>query len=381
MIIHHGIKFQDQPTATRAIQLPSTAVIGLVATSSDADVDAFPLDRPVLITNINGALVDAGTQGTLKNALLAIADQTSPIVIVVRVATDADATDQAALVVGGNTDGELTGLQALLMAETLCGFVPKIIGAPGFNDSTVVAALGVLCGKLRAFGYFKPAGETEAAAITAAAAVSSKSLMPIWPDWTGWDGYAVAAAMGLRSKLDTEYGFVHKSISNAIVNGVSGITKDVTFSISGEGTSAAALNSAKITTLVRNRGFKFWGNRTCSSDTSFAFETAVRTDLAIKDMIEVAEAEYIDKPLTTGIINTILSGINAKFRAMTAAGQIMGGTAWFDGANNPALDLSDGKAKINYKFTPVAPLESLTLLPEITSEFYLNFAESLNRAG
>lgn len=69
----------------RPIRTVSTAVIGLIATGSDADATAFPLDKTVLITNIQAAIGNAGTQGTLARSLQAIVDQTNAVVVVVRV--------------------------------------------------------------------------------------------------------------------------------------------------------------------------------------------------------------------------------------------------------------------------------------------------------
>ena len=56
--------------------------------------------------------------GTLKGALSAIAEQARPIVVVVRVAEGADATETSANVIGTTTDsGQRTGLQALMTAK------------------------------------------------------------------------------------------------------------------------------------------------------------------------------------------------------------------------------------------------------------------------
>lgn len=62
-----------------------TAVIGLVCTADDADATVFPLDTPVLLTNVQTAVGKAGVKGTLAVSLQAIADQTKPYTIVVRV--------------------------------------------------------------------------------------------------------------------------------------------------------------------------------------------------------------------------------------------------------------------------------------------------------
>lgn len=63
----------------RTIRTISTAIIGLVATASDADAAAFPLNKPALVTNVNAAIGKAGTKGTLAKVLDAISLQSTPV--------------------------------------------------------------------------------------------------------------------------------------------------------------------------------------------------------------------------------------------------------------------------------------------------------------
>ena len=69
---HHGIRVTEVSEGINSIRIVSTAVIGLVATASDADAATFPLNRPVLVTKVDAAIGKAGTKGTLAQALNAI---------------------------------------------------------------------------------------------------------------------------------------------------------------------------------------------------------------------------------------------------------------------------------------------------------------------
>lgn len=378
MGIQHGIKITDNLTGSRSIKDASTSVIGLVATAYDADATYFPANTPVLVDTMSTALAKAGTGGTLVKSLSAIADVTTPNIVVVRVPDTQAAKAAVADIVGTiDANGNATGIQALKMAEIKTGVRTKILGAPGWIDPLIANALSSVGDKLRAFSYFKPKGANSSAVITDMANYGGKNMMAIWPDTNAWEGDAVARALGLRAKLDNDYGFVHKSISNVVVDGVSSIVNPPTWDISGISSGAQVLNDANITTLIRKSGFRFWGNRTCSSDTRFAFEVATRTDYAIKDMIEEAEFSNVDAPLSVNLIRSILSELNAKARTWVKLGYVMGLEFWWDGDINPATSLSGGAAKIRYKFTPIAPLESQEYLAEITSEYYLNFGSSL----
>lgn len=81
---HHGVEVVEINDGTRAISIVSTAVVDIVCTARDADVDMFPLNKPVLIISPQNAIAKAGTKGTLKS-LQAITDQSKPVVVVVRV--------------------------------------------------------------------------------------------------------------------------------------------------------------------------------------------------------------------------------------------------------------------------------------------------------
>jgi len=81
---HHGVRVVEINDGTRTISTVSTAIVGLVCTVDDAT--AFPLNTPVLLTDVQAGIVKAGTKGTLAASLQAIADQAKPVTVVVRVA-------------------------------------------------------------------------------------------------------------------------------------------------------------------------------------------------------------------------------------------------------------------------------------------------------
>jgi phage tail sheath protein FI len=56
MPFKHGITLTEISTGARTLTAVSTAILGLVATAPDADADTFPLDRPVLVTDIETAI-------------------------------------------------------------------------------------------------------------------------------------------------------------------------------------------------------------------------------------------------------------------------------------------------------------------------------------
>ena len=60
------------------------------------------------------------------------------------------------------------------------------------------------------------------------------------------------------------------------------------------------------------------------------------------------------------------------------AGYLLGASAWYDEAANDKDTLKAGKLSIDYGYTPVPPLEDLTLRQRITDSYLANFAASVN---
>lgn len=389
---HHGVRVLEINEGIRPIRTIATAVVGMVCTASDADATVFPLNKPVLLTDVLTAIGKAGTLGTLARSLKAIADQASPVTVVVRVADGegADAAakeaDQTTKVIGGVTaDGQYTGLQALLAAEVQLGVRPRILGAPGLDNLAVTTELAAIAEKMRAFAYASVWGcDNVSEAIAYRDGFGSRELMLIWPDFITWDtatsanapASAVARALGLRAKLDEQIGW-HKTLSNMPVNGVTGLSKDIFWDLQNPATDAGLLNASEVTTLIRREGFRFWGNRTTSADPLFAFENYTRTAQVLADTMAEAHFWAIDKPMHGSLVKDIVDGVNAKFRELKTGGYIIDGQCWFDPAANDAVTLKAGKLFLDYDYTPVPPLENLLFRQRITDRYLMTFAESV----
>ena len=385
MPFHHGLTLTESATGPRALAALSSAVIGIIATATttgdasaqDALDAAFPLNEPVLITGgVDIAAGNAGDGGTLAPTLTAIGDQASPIVIVVRVAEGAD-QDETDLNVIGSTDGNTyTGLQALLAAQTKLGVKPTILGAPGLDTQPVVQEMVDIAKKLRGFVYagakaadgFTPAAD-EAEAITYRENFAYRELMVIWPDTNDGGGDIIARALGLRAAIDESVGW-HKTISNVPLGGITGLEHDVHFDLTDPSTAAGVLNAAQVTTVIRQNGFRLWGNRTCADDQqpNFSFESAVRTSHALQETIELIVAPFLDQPMTNGLIKDLIETGNARFRQLTVEGRIM---------QNSAQELAQGRPRFRIQFTPVAPLENPNVDLVITDFYYAGFADQL----
>lgn len=386
---HHGVRVLEVNEGIRPIRTIETATIGFAAIADDADAAYFPLNTPVLVTDVLAASGKAGNLGTLAPTLDAIADHGSPLCVIVRVpkgATDAETTSN--LVGTVTPGGQLTGVKALLGSQARFGFKPRILGVPGLDSVPVASELTAIAKKTRAMAYLSAYDcDTKEEAVAYRDNFGDREAMIIWPDFTRWDTVAnatanapaTARALGLRASIDETYGW-HKTLSNVAVQGVTGISNDVYFDLQDPSTDAGYLNSNEVTTLVRRDGYRFWGSRTCSDDPLFAFESAARTAHVLADTIAEAHMWAVDKPLNPSLARDIIEGVKAKGRELVRLGYLLGFDCWFDAAINEPAVLKAGKLYIDYDYTPVPPLENLLFRQRITDRHMLDFASRMSAA-
>ncbi len=374
---HHGVRVMEKNTRNRITSNRAATVIGLVATADDADDAVFPENTPVLISSPAAAIHQAGTDGTLSSTLSAISNQAQTPCIVVRVPSGSDRASTINNVIGHTHDERYTGLQALLVARSQLGKQPTIIGAPGLEYDAVIAELATIAEKTGAFTYVCPKEATSKTdAMKTAAQTRKKEVVVIWPnvihrDTTTQADIVVpssAIALGLRAKIDQQHGW-HHALSNHLVSGVSGLTNDVYWERHDSASDAALLNGQGVTTLINADGFRFWGCRTTSDNPQFIVESHARTAQVVARTLSDAHLSAIDTPMNPARITDIIERINRHFREMKAQGQLIDGHAWYDEAANDTNALSTGQLCIDYDYTPVPPLENLTLKQRMSGQF------------
>lgn len=186
----------------------------------------------------------------------------------------------------------------------------------------------------------------------------------------------IATALALRAKIDeTDPASFTKSISNVAISTVDGISYPRTWDLEDPDTEVGFLNANEVTSLIQHEGFRFWGNRTCSDDPRFAFETTARTAQFLLDTIINGCFPFIDKPLTPILARDIIDSINAKLRQFVAKGWLIGASCWYNEEINNPQDLSQGIMYIDYDYTPVPTLENLFLNQRITDRYLVDFSK------
>lgn len=368
----HGVRVIEVSDGPRNISILNTSVIGCVVTGDDADADMFPLNKPVFILNTDRALDRAGTTGSLSKTLRTFSRQGGAPCVIVRVPEDTDPQTQDDLIIGGIENGVRTGLQALLIAEAKLGVKPLIIGVPYHDTLAVAGELSIIAKELRAFVYVHADGATtKEEAVLYRQNFNQKEIEVCWPHLE--DDNVTALALVMRSRTDQEIGF-HKTISNIPFVGDMAFKDgmEVSYNNAGQNSDAQFLNDGEVTTIIFRNGFRFWGNRTCSDDPDFMFESAVRTGQIIAQTIENAHISFSDDGLLPGLVDQILQSLNSFLRRLVNQGRILGGEAWIIPEDNPKESVKAGDFVIDYDFMPVPPLEQLTLRQRITGRYASN---------
>ncbi|WP_375626899.1 phage tail sheath subtilisin-like domain-containing protein [Bartonella sp. MU37NMGALS] len=392
----HGVEVVEVDDGTRPLRTVQSAVIGIVGTAPDADEQAFPLNTPVLVT---GSLSQAAKldktgkrQGTLPNALDLIFKQVGAIVVVVRVNEGDNENATLTNVIGGvNANGAYEGVHALIGAGSIVGQTPRILIAPGFTHqrpssvnieengtgataNPVAAELIGIAERLRAIVVLDAPNTTDEAALSAAKDFDSKRVILIDPfvkvnrDGKIIEQPASAAVAGVIAKTDFTHGFWH-SPSNKVINGIVGTVRPIDFSIGDRSSRANLLNEQNITTIIRENGYRLWGNRTLSSDTKFAFLSVVRTADMINDAILRGHLWAVDRNIKKTYMNDVSESVNAYLRDLKAQGAILGGRCTPDLELNTASAIEGGRIYFNVEFTPTTPAEHITFRSRIVNDY------------
>lgn len=380
----HGPSVTRKTQASIALTGSKNTPWGIVATAPEAG-DVFPIGQAVLVDDLPAAMAAAGSDGTLRPSLEAIAAFGRSIGIVVVVA-EGVGEDEAEI--AADLDANVVaGLEVLRTAEQATGVQPLILAAPGLSTQPVTVALETLLARQDSFGYARAIGETPAALDAYRSGFSGRGLMLLDDlDFLAFDVVAKAdaprfidaVAVGMRAWLDREIGY-HKTISNVAVPGVTGVTRFRSWELGSADTEMGLINGIPVTGVIRRNGFRFWGNRTCSDDPRFAFESIVRTDQHVRRVIIEGVFPYIDLPLTPSLARDIIESINALGRREKQEGRLAGMEAYLAKGNTPD-QLALGRLRLGYRWTGYAPLEDLGIENVMTDEFLIDFAKLVETA-
>lgn len=465
----HGVEVISINSGARPISVVATSIIGIVGTAPNADPTVFPLNTPVLIAGSAGTAAKLDTtvtdltsgMGTLPDGLDSILKQSGAVVVVVRVDVGMSDNETLANIIGGvdSNTGQYLGMQAFLASQSILGFAPRILIAPGFTQTRVTggviainiatpgsgytdgtyqlvatggtggsgvqATATVLAGKVTqtaisnsgslytaAPSFALPAGAgagtgatftptigmagnavvsdlipianrmraaiiqdgpntTDSDAIAAVGDFASPRVYLVDPMFVKTNGagdlitsYSSAATAGLIAWNDNQNGWWW-SPSNQTLNGVQATARAIDFRLGDTSSEANLLNEAFVTTIVRQAGYRLWGNRSTSGD----FLCVVRTADIINDSLQAAMLWAVDRGITKNYVTEVVEQVNAFLRGLVTEGAILGGTCWVDADLNTDANITNGHIYFDFDFTPVYPAEHVTFQSFIVDDY------------
>ncbi|WP_103602090.1 phage tail sheath subtilisin-like domain-containing protein [Campylobacter concisus] len=210
-------------------------------------------------------------KGSIYRALKGIEDQAVNTQIILSVFTKDNDED---------TNDEITecksAVTAFAKAKSRFGYSPNLIIAPGFShEDAIKGEIEKMATRLKATGIVDLKADDAAAAIVKMGDFGTNRLVAAYPNVKVWDDETNAyvyegqsariAGMIAHTDGASEFGY-SDSYSNRVMIGVSGTQIDVDFEL-GETCTADELRAAKISTIIRESGFRAWGGETSDQDT------------------------------------------------------------------------------------------------------------------
>lgn len=364
--------------APEAAALVSVEVLGtgegIVVNDSESYLsggsnEPFPLNKPVAVAGSQQQANRLGKAGTLYKAFDDIFDQTGALVITIRVAEgDTDAETQANVI---------KGMAALLSAKTETGYKPRILIAPEFSQFDGVAAeMQSKAARLRGVAYFDCDRIADYTDAIKRQRKYDKRCEVMWPWVTVFDDDLAknvdrplsARAAGLRARIDAENG-AWWSKSNQEIYGIVGTAQPVDWALDDPNTTANMLNENHVSTVIQQDGYRYWGNRNCSSDTEWMYEQTVRTADMINDSIETSHLWAVDRNLTRTYFDEVSEGVNDYLRQLKAEGAIYDGSCWVDKDINTSSTVKQGLAYFDFDFEPPFPAEHIIFRSRLNGDY------------
>jgi phage tail sheath protein FI len=184
--------------------------------------------------------------------------------------------------------------------------------------------------------------------------------------------YGSAYVAGLIVQNDNANGW-WASPSNQQLTGVQATTRAIAFQMGDASSDANLLNSQNVATIIRQSGFRLWGNRS----TSGKFLCVTRTNDIINDSLQAAILWAVDKGITKNYVTEVIEYVNADLRNYVKQGAILGGTCWADPDLNSNSNIDNGHIYFNFKWTPVYPAEHITFTSYIVDDYIQSVFDGL----
>ena len=301
-------------------------------------------------------------KGSIYRALKGIEDQAVNTQIILSVFTKDDDED---------TNDEITecksAVTAFAKAKSRFGYSPNLIIAPGFShEDAIKGEIEKMATRLKATGIVDLKADDAAAAIVKMGDFGTNRLVAAYPNVKVWDDETNAyvyegqsariAGMIAHTDGASEFGY-SDSYSNRVMIGVSGTQIDVDFEL-GETCTADELRAAKISTIIRESGFRAWGGETSDQDTIWQDLARVRIFDRISQACQKGVLFAIDRKASE--LYHAKRSVSELLRQLVGAKVLLGyELSW--SAKNTDATITAGKFYLNVRMQNNPIVKQLTL--------------------
>ena len=301
-------------------------------------------------------------KGSIYRALKGIEDQAVNTQIILSVFTKDDDED---------TNDEITecknAVTEFAKAKSRFGYNPNLIVAPEYShEDAIKGEIEKMATRLKATGIVDLKVQDAAAAIVKMGDFGTRRLVAAYPNVKVWDDETNAyvyegqsariAGMIAHTDGASEFGY-SDSYSNRVMIGVSGTEIDVDFEL-GETCTADELRAAKISTVIRESGFRAWGGETSDQDTIW------------KDLARVRVFDRISQACQKGVLFAIDKKADQLYHAKRSVSELLRGLvgakvllgyelSWSE--KNTLANITDGKFYLDVRMQNTPIVKQLTL--------------------
>ena len=364
-----GVNVTVSAEAARPIAVESTTPIGIAGYEEVLEnglhffmTTAKALEALEAKYKVKKDASQAFKKGSIYRALKGIEDQAVNTQIILSVFTKDDDED---------TNDEITECKSavteLAKAKSRFGYNPNLIIAPEYScEDAVKGEIEKVATRLKATGIVDLKAQDAAAAIVKMGDFGTRRLVAAYPNVKVWDDETNAyvyegqsariAGMIAHTDGASEFGY-SDSYSNRVMIGVSGTEIDVDFEL-GETCTADELRAAKISTIIRESGFRAWGGETSDQDTIW------------KDLARVRVFDRISQACQKGVLFAIDKKADQLYHAKRSVSELLRGLvgakvllgyelSWSE--KNTLANITDGKFYLDIRMQNNPVVKQLTL--------------------
>lgn len=301
-------------------------------------------------------------KGSIYRALKGIEDQAVNTQIILSVFTKDNDED---------TNDEITECKSAVTefakAKSRFGYNPNLIVAPEYShEDAIKGEIEKMATRLKATGIVDLKAQDAAAAIVKMGDFGTRRLVAAYPNVKVWDDETNAyvyegqsariAGMIAHTDGASEFGY-SDSYSNRVMIGVSGTQIDVDFEL-GETCTADELRAAKISTIIRESGFRAWGGETSDQDTIWQDLARVRIFDRISQACQKGVLFAIDRKASE--LYHAKRSVSELLRQLVGAKVLLGyELSW--SAKNTDATITAGKFYLDVKMQNNPIVKQLTL--------------------